>query len=173
MNVVGFRAAMLVLFGLGLLVVDPASAVPRPAPKYWSVARCERVLPEQHPAIGQVICVASGDRSTCRWTSGHRGRLYSELTVFEWFGQANFTTLGMDGVVPGVVRSFTLATRDRPGFARIYHLYGDRYVGWPADFFVADVRLLATEVPPGRFRSIVAPIAARLMQKETANCTGG
>ena len=77
------------------------------------------------------------------------------------------------GLKPGVVRSFRLATRARPGFARIVHHYGDQYVGWPADFFTAHGRLLATHVTPAHFRSIVAPIAARLMQEEkTTSCTG-
>jgi hypothetical protein len=53
------------------------------------------------------------------------------------------------------------------------HHYGDRYVGWPADFFTAHGRLLATHVTPAHFRSIVAPIAARLMEMEkTTSCTG-
>ncbi len=74
---------------------------------------------------------------------------------------------------PGVVRSLTLATRARSGLARIVHHYGDEYAGWPADFFKGHVRVLGTHTTPARFRSLVAPIAARLMQNETTSCTGG
>ena len=169
-----FLVASLVSCCLGLPVVGSAGAVPKPPPRFWSAARCERVLPEQHPGIRQIVCAGSGGPSSCRWTSGHRGRLYSELRVFAWYRQANFSSLGMTGLEPGVVRSFTLATRARPGFARIVHHWGDAYVGWPADFFMAHVRLLATNVTPARFRALVVPIAARLMQTEKAtNCTGG
>ena len=137
------------------------------------LCRCERVLPREHPGIRQVICLGSGGGSSCRWASGHRVRLYSELRVFAWYRQANFSSLGMHGLEPGVVRSFTLATRARPGFDRIVHHYGDQYAGWPADFFIAHVRLLATHVARAHFHSIVAPIAARLMQDEkTTSCTG-
>jgi hypothetical protein len=171
--VIRVLASTLASCGLILLMVGGAGAVPKPPPKYWSVARCERALPEQHPAIRQVMCVASGGASACRWTSGHRARLYSEFTVFAWYRQANFSSLGMTGLEPGVVRSFTLATRARPGFDRIVHHYGDPYAGWPADFFVHHARLVETHVPAAHFRSTVAPIADRLMQEEQRpNCTG-
>jgi hypothetical protein len=99
-----------------------------------------------------------------------RARLYSELAVFTRLRQRNVAGT----VVPGVVRSFTLATRARPGFARIVHHYGDQYASWPADFFMAHVRLLATYVTPARFRSIVAPLAAHVARQENATgCTGG
>jgi hypothetical protein len=136
----------------------------------WSPARCERVMLTQHPAVSQVICVGSGGPATCRWTSGHRARLYSEFTVFTRLLHRNVAGIWVE---PGIVRSFTLATRARPGFGRIVHHYGDQYVGWPADFFMGHVRLLATHVPPAHFHAIVAPIAARLMQEEkTTSCTG-
>ena len=161
---------MLVLCGLGLLVVGAAGAVPKPPPKYWSVALCERVLPEEHPKMRQVLCVPSGGPSTCHWTSGHHARLYSELTVFVRYRQ--LYVVGTGANEPGVVRWFTLATRARPGFHRIVHRYGDAWVGQPADFFMAHRRLLATHVAQTDFRSTVAPIAARLMQAETtSNCT--
>ena len=163
--------AMLVLGGL--VAAGSAGAVPKAPPRFWSVARCERVLPEEHPAIRQLICVGSGDASACRWTSGHRARLYSELTVFAWYRHANFTTIGMHGVEPGVVRSFTLATRARRGFARINHGSGDAYAGWPADFFMAHVRLVGTHVSRAGFRAFVAPLTTKLAQHEkTTNCTG-
>jgi hypothetical protein len=156
--------------GLVLVVVGSAGAVPRPAPKFWSVARCERVLPEQHPKIRQVMCVPSGGPSTCRWTSGHRARLYSQFTVF---AQDRQRYVGGVGLEPGVVRSFTLATRAQPGFVRIVHHYGDEYAGWPADFFTAHGRVLATHVARGDFRSVVAAAADRLQQVEnTTGCTG-
>lgn len=114
-----------------------------------------------------------GGPSSCRWTNGHRARLYSQLTVFAWNRHANFTTLGMHTVEPGVVRSFALATRARPGFARIVHAYGDAYAGWPADYYMAHVRLLGTHVNEHAFGAFVAPIAAGLADHEqTVNCTG-
>ncbi len=164
-------AALLVVWALGLLVVGAAGAVPKPQPRFWSVARCERVMLEGRPLIRQVMCVASGEPATCRWTTGHRVRLYSEFTVFTRNRQRYVAGSGLE---PGVVRSFTLATRSHPGFVRIVHHYGDQYAGWPADFFMHHVRLLATHVPPPRFRSTVAPIAARLTQGQSATgCTGG
>ena len=79
----------------------------------------------------------------------------------------------MRGLEPGVVRSFTLATRARPGFARIVHNYGDAYAGWPADFYMAHVRLLGTHVGAGRFATFVATIAAKLSRHETTvDCRG-
>jgi hypothetical protein len=163
--------AALLLCGLGLLVAASAGAVPKPPPKFWSPARCERVMLTQHPSVSQVLCVGSGGPAHCRWTSGHRARLYSEFTVFTRVLHRNVA--GDAWVEPGFVRSFTLATRARPGFGRIVHNYGDRYVGWPADFFMGNVRVLRKPpVTPAQFNSIVAPIAARLMQEETTSCTG-
>jgi hypothetical protein len=163
--------AALLLCGLGLLVSASAGAVPKPPPKFWSPARCERVMLTQHPSVSQVLCVGTGAPATCRWTSGHRARLYSEFAVFTRLLHRNVA--GDAWVEPGRVRSFPLATRARPGFGRIVHQYGDQYVGWPADFFMGHVRLLATHVAPAQFQSIVAPIAARLMQQEkTTSCTG-
>ncbi len=170
-NVIRLVAAMLVSCLLGLLVVGSAGAVPRRPPKFWSVARCERVLLSGRPLIRQVICVANGAPATCRWTSGHRARLYSQFTVFTRNRQRYVVGAGLE---PGVVRSFTLTTRARPGFARIVHHYGDEYAGWPADFFMHHVRLLATHVTAAHFHSTVAPIAAHLVEQEkVANCTGG
>ena len=172
MNVLRFLPATLALCGLCLLVIGSAGAVPKPPPRYWSAARCERVLPREHPGIREVICVGSGGESSCRWTTGHRVRLYSVLRVFAWYRQANFSSLGMRGLEPGVVRSFTLATRARPGFGRIVHHYGDGYIGWPADFYMGQVRLVGRYVSAVRFRAFVAPLAARLAQRaKTTNCT--
>ena len=162
-------AATLAFCGLGLLLLGSAGAVPKPPPKFWSPARCERVMLTQHPSVLQVICVGSGGPATCRWTSGHRARLYSELTVFTRLSQRNVG----GSVEPGVVRSFTLATRARSGFDPIVHHYGDQYAGWPVDFFIAHAKVLATNTTSARFRSIVAPIAARLTQQQnTTDCTG-
>lgn len=166
-RLLAFFAVILALCCLGILVVGSAGAVPKPQPKFWSEARCERVLPKQHPAILQVICAGSGGPGSCRWTRGHRVRLYSELKVFAWYSQANFTSIGMSGLEPGVVRSFTLATRARPGFGRIVHHYGDLYAGWPADFYMGHVRLVGTNVSAGRFRALVAPLAA----EKTTRCS--
>ena len=157
---------------LVLLVVGSAGAVPKPSPRFWTAARCERVLPTEHPAIRQIICVGSGGPSSCRWTSGHRVRLYSQLRVFAWYRHANFSTLGMTAVEPGVVRSFTLATRARPGFARIVHRYGDAWEGWPADFYMGHVRLLGTHVNKHAFGAFVANRVAKIADHEqTINCT--
>jgi hypothetical protein len=158
----------------GSLLVAGACAVSKPAPRFWSAARCERVLPNEHPGIRQVICVGNGGASSCRWTRGHGERLYSQLRVFAWYRQANFSSLGMTGLEPGVVRSFTLATRARPGFHRIVHRYGDEYAGWPADFYMAHVRLLGTHVDKDAFGAFVAPRVAELANHEqTMSCTGG
>ena len=166
-----FFAATVVSCCLSLLVVGSAAAVPKPSPRFWSAAYCERVLPREHPGIRQVICVGSGGPSSCRWTGGHSVRLYSQLRVFAWYRHADFSSLGMTGLEPGVVRSFTLATRARPGFARIVHRYGDGTEGWPADFYMAHVRLLGTHVNTHAFGAFVAGPVARLEQRaSTTNC---
>jgi hypothetical protein len=161
--------AALLLCGLGLLMPASAGAAPKPPPQFWSPARCERVMLTQHPSVSQVLCVGSGGPAHCRWTGGHRARLYSELTVFTRLLQRNLADAWVEG--PGRVRSFTLATRARPGFDPIRHHWGDQYVGWPADFFIAHVKLLSTHSAPAQFNSIVAPIAARLKQEQTTSCT--
>jgi len=170
LGVVRLSAATLVLFVLGLLVVGSAAAVPKPPPRFWSAARCERVLPMEHPGMRQVICVGIGGPSSCRWTSGHSVRLYSRLRVFAWSRQADFSGLGMTGLEPGVVRAFTLATRPRPGFTRIVHRYGDGYIGWPADFYLGHVRLLGTHVGKEGFRAFVATRVAKLDRGQAINC---
>ncbi|HEV8102553.1 MAG TPA: hypothetical protein VGP69_02345 [Gaiellaceae bacterium] len=170
MNVIRFVAALLVVSGLGALAVGTAGAVPKPQPRFWSVARCERVVLEGRPLIRQVSCVAGGGPADCRWATGRRARLYSQFTVFTRNRQRYVVGAGLE---PGVVRSFTLATRARPGFVRMVHHFGDEYAGWPADFFMRHARLVATHVAPARFRSTVAPIATQLRQREkTINCTG-
>ena len=107
--------------------------------------------------IAQAICVGSGGPPACRWTAGHRSRVYSEFTVF--------TRSPLNG---GVVRSWTLATRAAHGLVPVQPHGGDKYVGWPPDFYMSRARLLTTDATPARFRSIVAPIAARLRQQENA-----
>jgi len=170
-RLIALLGATLVSCCVVLLVVGSAGAVPKPSPRFWSVARCERVLPEEHPKMQQVICVGSGGPSSCRWTNGHSARLYSQLTVFAWNRHATFMTLGMHTQEPGVVRSFTLATRARPGFARIVHRYGDAWEGWPADFYMAHVRLLGTRVDKHAFGAFVATRVAKLADREqTINC---
>jgi hypothetical protein len=129
-----FLATTLLLCGLGLLVSASVGAAP-PPPKFWSPARCQRVMlarPLAPPR--QVLCVGIGGPSFCRWTSGHRARLYSEFRVFTRYRQTNVRGVGLE---PGVVRSFMLATRARPGFTRVVSHWGDQYQGWPADFFRA------------------------------------
>jgi hypothetical protein len=161
--------AALLMFGVGLLAAS-ACAVPKPPPKFWSSARCERVMLTQHPAVTNVLCVGTGGSAACRWTSG-RARLFSEFRVFARLRQRYVYRTRT--VEPGVVRAFTLATRSRPGFAPIVHHYGDSYVGWPADFFIARIRVLAIHVDSADFDSLVAPIAARLIQRnETTTCAG-
>ena len=166
---------LVALFVLGSFVAAGAiAAVPKPPPRFWTTTRCERMLPELHPkAFQQVICVGSGGPSNCRWSDGQRSRLYSQLTVFAWVRHANFTTLGMHTVEPGVVRSFTLATRARPGFARIVYGGGDAFAGWPAQFYMARVRLLGTHVNKHAFGGFVAMKVAKLAALErTVRCTG-
>jgi hypothetical protein len=170
--------AILALFGVVLVTAGwvRAAPPPPPPPKFWTVSRCERTLHAYGDReggltasghgfhIGLVICVGAGGPRACRWASGHRSRLYSQFTVFS-----------RSRYVGGVVRSFTLATRGGPGLYPYAHHAGDQYVGWPADYYMspASVRLLATNASPARFRSIVAPIAARLTQQENATgCTG-
>jgi len=92
--------------------------------------------------------------------------------VFAWYRQANFSSIGMTGLEPGVVRSFTLATRARPGFARIVHHYGDAWVGQPADFYMAQVRLLGTHVNKHAFGAFVAKSVAKIVDDgRTTGCT--
>jgi hypothetical protein len=166
--------AALLLCGLGLLVAGFADAVPKPPPRFWSPARCERVLVRayagwalptgdgHHFGIAQAICVGSGAPHACRWTTGHRSRLYAKFTVF--------THSRLNG---GVVRSWTLATRAGHDLVPVGQRGGDQYAGGPPDFYMSRVKLLATDATPARFRSIVVPLAARLTQQENATgCTG-
>jgi hypothetical protein len=83
--------------------------------------------------------------------------------------------LNIAGVLQrGVVRSFTLTTRARPGFGPVFHHYGDAYIGWPSAFFKRHVRVLATDVSQARFRPVIAPIAARLIHDtKTTGCAAG
>src|SRR3954470_2298585 len=141
--------AALAVVGFSLLQAQWVAATV-PPPKFWSTARCERVLPQEHPAMRQVICVGAGGPADCRWTSG-RVRLYSKLRVYAWYHQRYVRA--DQTVEPGVVRSFTLATRARTGFDRVYHHYGDQYIGQPADYFVADAKDIATHTTPARFHS--------------------
>ena len=169
-----FLTVTLLLCSLALLVSASIGATrpPPPPPKFWSLARCERVMAWHfsYAPPRQALCVGVGGRSACRWTSGHRARLYSEFMVFTRYRQTNVRGVG---IRPGVVRSLTMSTRARPGFVRVMRHFGDQYVGWPAAFFTRNRRLLATNATPARFRSLVAPIAARLTEHETANgCAG-
>lgn len=168
---------------LSLVPVAAASAhtAPKPPPKFWSVARCEQTVLRAYViggrpmrfglptgdghvfGVAQRVCAGSGGARACRWTAGHRSRLYSEFRVF--------TRSPLNG---GVGRSFTLATRAGHGFVKIVHRYGDQYVGWPADFYMSSVKRLATDATAARFRSLVAPLAARVAQQENAGgCIGG
>ena len=164
-------ATTLLLCGLGLLVSASVGAVP--PPKFWTASRCEHVLLGNYGAptgstlpngtghnfhIGQVTCVESGGPDACRWTSGHLSRLYSQFTVF-----ARSPRNG------GVVRSWTLATRAGHGLVPVAH----RAIPFLPDFYMSRTKLLTTGVTPARFRSIVAPLAARITQRENATgCTG-
>src|SRR5215813_6689022 len=83
-------AATLGLCSLGLLVTASAAAMPKPPAEFWSPARCERVLlgvfagrafptgDGHHFGIAQAICVGSGGPHACRWTPGHRSRVYAD-----------------------------------------------------------------------------------------------
>jgi len=156
----------------GLMVVGSAGALPKPSPRFWSVAYCERAVPKEHPGVRQIVCIGNGGAASCRWTKRHRGRVYAQLRVFAWYRRADFSGLGMTGLEPGVVRSFTLATRAQPGFTRIVHLYGDAYEGWPADFWMGHVRLLGTHVNKHAFGAFVATRVAKIAAHEqTVNCS--
>jgi len=166
-----FLATMLLLCGLGLLVSTSVCAALPPPPKYWSQAHCERVMSWHFSwsTPRQAVCVGTGGPSACRWQTGHRARLYSEFTVFTRYELTHVRGASLE---PGVVRSVRLSTRARPGFVPIHRHFGDQYIGWPADFFTTHRRLLATNASPARFRSVVAPIAARLTRQENASgCT--
>ena len=76
-----------------------------------------------------------------------------------------FTRSRLNG---GVVRSWTLATRRGHGLVPVVHRGGDQFVGWPADFYMSRVKLLATHANQARLRSIIAPLAARVAQQENA-----
>jgi hypothetical protein len=168
-----FLATTFVLSSILLLQAGSAGASkpPAPPPKFWSSTRCERVMLTQHPSVTDALCVGSGGTARCRWTSGRHARLYSEFRVFTRLRQRY--VYRTSAVEPGVVRAFTIATRSRPGFDRVVHHYGDQYVGWPADFFIARIRVLGIHVSPAHFRTFVAPIAAHLVQEEkAAGCTG-
>ena len=163
-------ALTLVLCGVGLVVVGSSAAVPKPPSEFWSPARCERAMlarPLAPPE--QVVCVGTGGPTACRWTTGHRVRLFSEFMVFMRHRYSAGEGLGPHD---GVVRSFTLATRARPGFHRVVSHWGDQYAGWPADFFKRQVTRVANNATPAEFRSIVAPIAAQLTQHENATGCG-
>jgi len=148
-----------VVFGvLSMIAVGSAGAVPKPLPKFWSPARCEHVMGERPitpPA--QVVCLGSGGPANCRWTSGHRARVYSQFTVFALYGIA--------------IRSFTLLTRPRPGFVAVPHDWGGAYAGWPPDFYRSKIVLRGPPFP-ARFRADVAAKAASLRRHDTAVCTG-
>lgn len=165
-------ATTVVLCSLALSAAGWGRAVPKPAPKYWSPARCERAMlarPLAPPS--QVLCVGSGGPSACRSTAGHRSRLYSEFTVFERFRHTGVRGVG---IRQGVVRSFTLATRTRPGFIRVISHWGDQYAGWPADFFRTKYSVLTTGATPAGFRALAASSAAPLIQEEKAtDCVSG
>ena len=170
--------ATVAVFSLGLTATGSAGAVPKPPPKFWSATRCEHVLLTVYggptfgfplPAadghvfhVGQALCVGSGGPNACRWTSGRRTRLFAEFAVF--------THSRLNG---GIVRSWTLDTRAGPGLVPVRHHAGDRYAGWPADFYMSSVEVIATGAAPARFRSIVVPIAAQLAERENATgCAG-
>ncbi|MDP9286043.1 MAG: hypothetical protein M3P41_13975, partial [Actinomycetota bacterium] len=51
----------------------------------------------------------------------------------------------------GIVRSWTLATRGGHGLVPVRHHAGDQYVGWPPDFYMSSVKLLATDATQARF----------------------
>ncbi len=169
-------AATLVLCSLVLAAAGLAGAAPPPPPaKFWTVSRCERTLhvPGDNGAVtaqgyhfwvGLRVCVGTGGPQACKWTSDHRSRLYSQFRIF-----SRSRSIG------GIVRSWTLTTRGGVGLVAITRYGGDQFVGWPADFFMspASVKLVAPDATPAQFRSIVAPLAARLTQRQnTTNCTG-
>ena len=170
-------AATLLLCSLGLLAAGWADALPKPPPppKFWSTSHCERVLHVQGDDrvvtaqgdgfhVGLRVCVGMGAPQACKWTADHRSRLYSRFLVFS-----------RSRYVGGIVRSWTLATRGGAGLVAVRRHGGEAYVGWPADFYTSpsSVKVLAPNASAARFRSIVAPLAARVREQENATgCTG-
>lgn len=168
----------LLLCGLGLLAAGWADALPKPPPpaKFWSTSHCERVLHVQGDdrvvtaqgygfIVGLRVCVGMGAPQACKWTADHRSRLYSRFLVFS-----------RSRYVGGIVRSWTLATRGGAGLVAVRRHGGEAYAGRPGDFYTSpsSVKLLAPNASPARFRSIVAPLAARAREHENAmGCTGG
>jgi hypothetical protein len=169
MHLMRFVAATIVVLGF-ILAGASAGAVPKPPPEFWSPARCERAMLDRPLAPPQqVVCVGTGGPSACRWTTGHRVRLFSEFMVFMRHRYSAGEGLGPHN---GVVRSFTLATRARPGFHGVVSHWGDQYAAWPADFFKRHVTRLANNATAAEFRSIVEPIAAHLTRHENATGCG-
>ena len=170
-------AATLVLSSLVLVAAGSAgAATPQPPPKFWTVSRCQRTLHVQGDDravtadgygffVGLRVCVGTGGSQACEWAADHRSRLYSQFRVFS-----------RSRYVGGIVRSWTLTTRGGAGLVAIRRLHPDHSPSvFPADFFMspASVRIVAPNATPARFRSIVAPIAARVMQQQnTIDCTG-
>lgn len=169
-------AATLVLSSLVVAAAGVAgAATPPPPPKFWTVSRCERTLHVQGDDraitadgygfhVGLRVCVGTGGPQACEWATDHRSRLFSQFRVFS-----------RSRYIGGIVRSWTLTTRGGAGLVAIGRPGGDQYVGWPADYFMspASVKIVAPDASTARFRSIVAPIAARLTQQQnTTDCTG-
>ena len=114
--------------------------------------------------VGLRVCVGMGGSQACEWAADHRSRLYSQFRVFS-----------RSRYVGGIVRSWTLTTRGGVGLVAIRRprRTSIRRLA-PADYFMspASVRLVAPDATPALFRSIVAPIAARLTQQQnTTDCT--
>jgi hypothetical protein len=184
MNVGRSLAATLVLAGLGVLMVGSVAAAPKLPlpPKFWSPHHCAQVvLTRPGHVIGQAVCVGSGGPTACRWTSGHRIRLYSRFIVFTRASQVEHVHGA--GPTPGVVRSWTLATRAHPGFTRIGHHPGDgEWLKWPPDFFMGNPgafmdrppsNVLAIHSTLASFHLIVARHEDPIVQQERATgCTG-
>jgi hypothetical protein len=174
--VIRFLARTVVSGGLILLMAGWAgTAPPPPLAKFWTASQCKQVLLAHDHALptaegyffhaGLTICVGTGGPGACTWTSDHRSRLYSQFTVFT---RARY--------IGSIVRSFTIATRPGNGLIRMGHHAGDHYARYRTDFYAspASVRLVATNATPSRFRTTVAPLAARLTQQENAtSCTSG
>jgi hypothetical protein len=167
-------AAVTLTHGVSLAATNRAGGipdlVPKPPPKYWSPARCKRmVLNRPRHLVRQALCVGSGGPQACRANADHV-QLYSEFTVFVRYRVAY---LRGQGTEPGVIRSFTLSTRPRRNLAPIAHSWGAQYIGWPPDFYAGHTKVIATHVPATHFTATITPIATPVERYENAiTCTG-
>ena len=166
-----FLAATLLLCGLGLLVSGSVGAAPRAAAAILGPIHCERLLLRIYGGP-HLPGFTTGD--------GHRFHLAQAICV----GSGGATRLSMDdrSSLPPLRRVHGVhalsSQRRRCSLVDARYSRAPRslpvarhaviqFAGWPPDFYMSRVTLLASDATPARFRSIVAPIAARIRQQRT------